>query len=285
MATSTKATKPTDANTNGVVEYFDIASKQPISWTPFTARGRMVLNFKRIPHTTTWISFPDIAASHRANNIPPKLTNAWLNLHYTIPAIRHRIPGQADIALQDSLPVALYLEKAFPDSLHLPWAWCSCICSAGRSHPAHESATSGLEIADTQDSSHPWWAWCWILPTHEGGEIWSTGVDVSWPRGRVDSPGEGAGHLLWSPHWSRCSTAQKSGGVLDGRQAILCWLSPGNVLPVVQDDRGEGLGESHRPGQEWCVSKIVGQLWTMASNWSTNAKQRLKPFKPSKGLR
>ncbi len=114
-ASGTKATQPTI--NSGVVEYFDLASRRPVSWTPFTARGRMVLNFKHIPHTTTWLSYPDIAASRIANNIPPNLSNPFFGLKYTIPALCHKAPGQPDFALQDSLPVALYLEKAFPDSI------------------------------------------------------------------------------------------------------------------------------------------------------------------------
>ncbi len=114
-ASSNNKTQPT-ISSSGVVEYFDLASKRPVSWTPFTARGRMVINFKRIPHTTTWLSFPDIAASHIANNIPPNFSNPFFGHKYTIPALCHRAPGQPDLALQDSLPVALYLEKAFPDS-------------------------------------------------------------------------------------------------------------------------------------------------------------------------
>jgi glutathione S-transferase len=110
-SSSTNGTEST-----GVVEYFDILSKRPISWTPFTARGRMVLNFKRIPHTTTWLSYPDLAGHLSALNIPPGTGNHF-NLRYTSPALRHHhISGQADVCLQGSMPVALYLEQAFPDS-------------------------------------------------------------------------------------------------------------------------------------------------------------------------
>ncbi len=134
---TSNTTQPTINASSGVVEYFDIASKRPVSWTPFTARGRMVLSLKRVPHTNTWIiSYPDISASHIANNIPPKLSPLlWPQTHH---ALRHRVPGQPGFALVASGLVPL--EKAFPDSPSIfPKPGALAFEQADRPHPGNDS--------------------------------------------------------------------------------------------------------------------------------------------------
>jgi glutathione S-transferase len=73
----------------------------------------MVLNFKRIPYTQSFISYPDIAPLMKALSVPPlkEMTP------YTLPAIVHKasITSPESGAMMDSLPIALHLDKTFPD--------------------------------------------------------------------------------------------------------------------------------------------------------------------------
>lgn len=88
------------------VEFFDIASNTSATWSPNTAKTRMVLNYKRIPHKTTWLSYPDIAGTLESLGVAP--ANSSSPLSYTCPAIRHS--GEV---IMDSWPIALHLERAF----------------------------------------------------------------------------------------------------------------------------------------------------------------------------
>jgi hypothetical protein len=49
-ATTKGAAAAAAATAPGVVEFFDIASKAKVSWSPNTARTRMVLNYKLQAH-------------------------------------------------------------------------------------------------------------------------------------------------------------------------------------------------------------------------------------------
>ncbi|KAH8817497.1 hypothetical protein F5884DRAFT_897134 [Xylogone sp. PMI_703] len=97
------------------VHLFDVASRlsgPSKSWSYNTLRTRMVLNFKGIRYTQSWISYPDIAALLQALSVPPIQGPAA----YTLPAIIHKesIPSSSG-TMNDSFPVALHLDKAFPE--------------------------------------------------------------------------------------------------------------------------------------------------------------------------
>ncbi|ORY20143.1 hypothetical protein BCR33DRAFT_690898 [Rhizoclosmatium globosum] len=95
-----------------LVEFFDILSvKGPVSWSPNTARIRLTLNYKRIPHKTTFLSFADIADNHKALNITPNT----VGMPFTCPAILHH-PSKS--AIQDSFPIAKYLDDTFTGPEH-----------------------------------------------------------------------------------------------------------------------------------------------------------------------
>jgi glutathione S-transferase len=98
------------ASHNEVVEFFDIKNTIGATWSPNTALTRFVLNYKRIPHKTTWLSYPEIAGVLRSVGIAPASSTP----SYTSPAIRHG----ATTAIMDSWSIALYLDSAFagPDT-------------------------------------------------------------------------------------------------------------------------------------------------------------------------
>ncbi|KAI2224461.1 hypothetical protein LOZ12_005613 [Ophidiomyces ophidiicola] len=76
----------------GSVHFFDIASAARGSlqaWSPNTFRTRLVLNFKRIPYSQSFVSYPDIAPLLQSLGVPPLENQA---LPYTLPAIVDSYP-------------------------------------------------------------------------------------------------------------------------------------------------------------------------------------------------
>ncbi|PGH35976.1 hypothetical protein GX50_01146 [[Emmonsia] crescens] len=105
------------------VHFFDITSILPTpskSWSPNTLRTRLVLNFKKIPYTQSFISYPDIAPLLKSLSVPPLQGG---NYPYTLPAIAHpaSITSNSNPSgvINDSWPIALHLESTFP-SPHYP---------------------------------------------------------------------------------------------------------------------------------------------------------------------
>ncbi|KAJ5816690.1 hypothetical protein N7447_008923 [Penicillium robsamsonii] len=101
--------------TESKIHFFDLLSDLPgpsKSWSPNTLRTRMVLNFKGIPYTQSWVSYPDIAPLLKASGVPPSKSG----MAYTLPAISHKgsIASNPDGVLMDSDPIAMYIDKLYP---------------------------------------------------------------------------------------------------------------------------------------------------------------------------
>ncbi|KAJ5922447.1 hypothetical protein N7516_010150 [Penicillium verrucosum] len=101
--------------TESKIHFFDLLSDLPgpsKSWSPHTLRTRMVLNFKGIPYTQSWVSYPDIAPLLKAHGVSPGESAT----PYTLPAISHKgsITSNPDGVLMDSEPIALYIDKLYP---------------------------------------------------------------------------------------------------------------------------------------------------------------------------
>ncbi|KAJ5668068.1 uncharacterized protein N7477_006638 [Penicillium maclennaniae] len=95
------------------VHFFDITSTLPgasKSWSPNTLKVRAVLNFKGIPYTQSWISYPDIKPLITGLDLPPNKEG----IPYTLPAIIHSSVTNPNGALMDSLPIVEHLDKVFP---------------------------------------------------------------------------------------------------------------------------------------------------------------------------
>ncbi|KAJ5116375.1 hypothetical protein N7456_000723 [Penicillium angulare] len=97
------------------VHFFDITSTFPgalKSWSPNTLKVRMALNFKKIPYTQSWVSYPDIAPLIKGLGVEPNATGT----KYTLPAIVHKsITSNSNSAMMDSLPIIEHLDKLFPE--------------------------------------------------------------------------------------------------------------------------------------------------------------------------
>lgn len=74
---------------------------------------RAVLNFKGIPYRTEWVEYPDVEPLSKKLGIKPTTLKEDGRPHYTLPAIHDPSTG---IYIADSLAIAEYLEKTYPDS-------------------------------------------------------------------------------------------------------------------------------------------------------------------------
>ncbi|KAF9892838.1 hypothetical protein FE257_000427 [Aspergillus nanangensis] len=82
------------------------------SWSPNTLKTRLILNYKNIPYTQSFISYPDIAPLLSAAAIPP---HAHGTTPFTLPAIHHlTITTNPNHILMDSLAIATHLDQTFP---------------------------------------------------------------------------------------------------------------------------------------------------------------------------
>ncbi|KAJ6107854.1 hypothetical protein N7523_009177 [Penicillium sp. IBT 18751x] len=97
------------------VHFFDLFSTQPgasKSWSHNTLKIRAVLNFKGIPYTQSWISYPDIKPLLTSLGVPPNKQGR----PYTLPAIIHKpsVTSNPKGAMMDSFQIALHLDSVFP---------------------------------------------------------------------------------------------------------------------------------------------------------------------------
>ncbi|RMJ25502.1 Glutathione S-transferase, partial [Aspergillus sp. HF37] len=105
-----------------LVHLFDIASTltgRSRSWSPFTLRARMVLNYKQIPYSQSYIPYPDIASTLTDLGVAPNQTG----MAYTFPAIVHRNEpsiSNRNGALMDSFAIATHLNHSFPSPRLFP---------------------------------------------------------------------------------------------------------------------------------------------------------------------
>lgn len=82
----------------------------PPAWSPNVWKIRFVLNYKRLPYTTCWLSYPDIGDVLSAIGAPPTRTQKPF---YTVPSIVDQTDG-LHVALSDSANIAMYLEETHP---------------------------------------------------------------------------------------------------------------------------------------------------------------------------
>ncbi|KAJ7314613.1 hypothetical protein DFH08DRAFT_1087194 [Mycena albidolilacea] len=88
------------------ITLFDFDSELETPFSPKVWAIRLLLNYKEIPHKTTYVHFPDIGTVLAAAGAPPTRQVAPL---YTVPAI---IDG--DKAISDSRLIAGHIERTYP---------------------------------------------------------------------------------------------------------------------------------------------------------------------------
>ncbi|KAL6231223.1 hypothetical protein BDW75DRAFT_248056 [Aspergillus navahoensis] len=100
------------------VHFFDILSTLPgpsKGWSPNTYKTRLILNYKGISYTQTYVSYPDIAPLLKGLSVPPH-PKGTAPFDYTLPAICHpSVKSTPSGAMMNSLPIARHLEEYFPE--------------------------------------------------------------------------------------------------------------------------------------------------------------------------
>ncbi|KAI4759733.1 hypothetical protein E4T52_08163 [Aureobasidium sp. EXF-3400] len=105
---SSKPSKP--------INFYDIAFKAPREETnsaPNPWKARLALNFKALPHTTTWVPLPDVEKVRRSLQVPACRKFGDGSDYYTLPVIEDPNTGEK---IGDSFLIAVYLQKTYPDS-------------------------------------------------------------------------------------------------------------------------------------------------------------------------
>ncbi|KAL0256859.1 hypothetical protein SLS55_007668 [Diplodia seriata] len=116
--TTTPAPGPTMATPTNPLAFYDIAHRPPVEATccsPNPSKTRLALNLKRVPHKTTWVPMPDIAAVRTQLGVPPCRQFADGSDFHTLPVVVD--PSTTPpTALGDSFDIAAHLQHAYPDS-------------------------------------------------------------------------------------------------------------------------------------------------------------------------
>ncbi|KAJ5726305.1 uncharacterized protein N7483_007662 [Penicillium malachiteum] len=87
---------------------YDLACVKNLCFSPVAWRIRMILNYKKIPHRTIFIEFPDIEPTMKALGLPLPESET----KYTVPAIQH-VPSNTYMMGSD--PISEFLESNCPE--------------------------------------------------------------------------------------------------------------------------------------------------------------------------
>ncbi|KAI0035011.1 hypothetical protein K488DRAFT_44207 [Vararia minispora EC-137] len=82
------------------------------AWSPHTWKTRYALNMKKLPYTTTWIEYPDMAGELQKYGVAQEKRLYRGVPKYTVPTI---IDPNTKRAVADSEAIALYLDDHYPD--------------------------------------------------------------------------------------------------------------------------------------------------------------------------
>jgi len=100
------------ASESNPIILYDIKSKVDApAWSPNTWKTRFVLNYKRLPYKTVWVSYPDIASTLSSLGLEPLASGPA----YTLPVIEDPTHSGSPIFIRDSAVIAQYLEATYPD--------------------------------------------------------------------------------------------------------------------------------------------------------------------------
>ncbi|KIM25037.1 hypothetical protein M408DRAFT_331497 [Serendipita vermifera MAFF 305830] len=96
------------------ITFYDIASRlNPQAWSPNTWKTRFVLNYKRIPYETVYVSYPDIAQLWQTLGLSPLAADPKTFLPLiSVPST----DGGPPSVIADSFDIALYLDYEFPET-------------------------------------------------------------------------------------------------------------------------------------------------------------------------
>ncbi|TFK28911.1 hypothetical protein FA15DRAFT_664544 [Coprinopsis marcescibilis] len=102
-----------------MLTFYDITCPPPqATKSANTWKTRLSLNYKGLPYKTETIEYADIADFYKKNGIPPAVVYPNGFALHTLPVIKDDSSGQ-DVFVVDSLEIAKYLDKTYPDTPRL----------------------------------------------------------------------------------------------------------------------------------------------------------------------
>ncbi|KAL4926994.1 glutathione S-transferase family protein [Aspergillus undulatus] len=140
---------------NTPVHFFDLLSELPgKSWSPSTFKTRLAMNYKGIPYTQSFISYPDIAPLLTSLSVPPH-PEGGAHTAYTLPAIIHpSVTSTPTGALMDSLSIARHLDEQFPERPLFPSGDASYALAVAADRIMHDVAVVGYGLLFTAITDH-----------------------------------------------------------------------------------------------------------------------------------
>ncbi|CCO30674.1 hypothetical protein RSOLAG1IB_01171 [Rhizoctonia solani AG-1 IB] len=95
------------------ITFYDILSQKDGSWSPYTYRTRLTLNYKGLPYRVEYLSYPDIEPTLSARGMDP-VSNAFPR--YILPVIEDpsEDPNGRPTFVADSFNIAVYLDAKYP---------------------------------------------------------------------------------------------------------------------------------------------------------------------------
>jgi len=98
-----------------IITLYDIPNRNPSQpWSPNTWKARLALNIKGLPYRTVWVEYQDIEPL--CKKIGAAKTSPSSAIPYTLPVIHD--PAH-NAAVSDSIEIARYLDKTYPDTTRL----------------------------------------------------------------------------------------------------------------------------------------------------------------------
>ncbi|KDQ16155.1 hypothetical protein BOTBODRAFT_31223 [Botryobasidium botryosum FD-172 SS1] len=117
-ASSSAAATPSPIEDTSIIFYDIKCNEAGTTWSHNTWKTRIVLNYKRIPYRTEWLSLPEIEPTLRGLGFRP-LQVKFPPLPYTLPAIidpsRQSPTNPRGALIMDSFAIAEYLDDVYPD--------------------------------------------------------------------------------------------------------------------------------------------------------------------------
>ncbi|KIJ22628.1 hypothetical protein M422DRAFT_786395 [Sphaerobolus stellatus SS14] len=107
------------------ITFFDLPSPvcKPQTWSPNTWKARFVLNYKRIPYKTVWVSYLDVEETLIKLGGKGKTTSTWPGKPskpwYTLPTLQDESGSEPALVI-DPLKIAEYLDEKFPEHPVIP---------------------------------------------------------------------------------------------------------------------------------------------------------------------
>jgi glutathione S-transferase len=100
-----------------IIDHDLTSQKWPVSWSPFTVRTTLCLNFLEIPYEHHEVSYPDIAATLSSLGVEPEPEDVGKDIQFTLPAITingDTTMGSGAIAEKLASLKPEYEQKLFP---------------------------------------------------------------------------------------------------------------------------------------------------------------------------